>query len=182
MTPSAAWVLSLVVHLAPPARMASLPSFPGMHETEAEWLAREASIAEDVASVTEDVREQAVLVAVAYHESGFARDVDLGPCYRGPKNDGPRCDGGRAASIWQIQAAGGSDASDLFAHRRRAATRALSAIRRSARRCTPLFGREGALRAYASGTCERGGPESAAMVGLALRLLHIVPPPAASGS
>lgn len=177
MTPAAAWVLSLIVHLAPPARMAALPAFPGMHEIEEQWLARETSIAEDVAAVTSDPREQAVLVAVGYHEGGFARDVDLGPCYRGPRDDGPRCDGGRAASIWQIQAAGDNDAAELFRDRRRAASRALSAVRRSARMCVPKYGREAALRAYASGTCERGVEVSAVMVRLALRLLHDHPPP-----
>lgn len=177
MTPAAAWVLSLIVHLAPPARMAALPAFPGMRETEEQWLARESSIAEDVSAATSDPREQALLVAVAYHESGFAKDVDLGPCYRGPNDDGPRCDGGRAASIWQLQTAGDGDAADLFAHRRRAAARALSAIRRSARKCVPLFGRDAALRAYASGTCAKGIAESSAMVGLALRLLRDRPPP-----
>lgn len=86
-------------------------------------------------------------------------------------------DGGRAASIWQIQAAGDDDAAELFAHRRAAAARALKAMRRSARACVTRHVREAALRVYASGTCSGGIVESRAMVDLALQLLRDHPPP-----
>jgi len=172
-----AWIFSLLVLLAPPERLAALPAFPGWRETVEQRTTRYRSIAEDIAVTTGDPRELAVLVAVAYHESGFAPDVDKGPCYRGPRQDSARCDGGRAASMWQIQAAGDDDAADLFAHRRVAAARALKAIRRSARTCVQKHGREAALRVYASGTCSAGIAESTAMVQLALRLLRDRPPP-----
>lgn len=120
-----------------------------------------AVIVEDIAATTTSRREQALLVAVAYHESGFAPDVDIGPCYRGPKNNSGRCDGGLAVSMWQIQSVG-EDARELFADRRKAARRALLAMRRSAARCVPKHGREAGLRAYASGSCERGAKESEA--------------------
>jgi hypothetical protein len=116
-------------------------------------------------------------VTVAYHESGFAPDVDIGPCYRGPRGDSPRCDGGLAVSMWQIQAAG-DDARELR-DRRKAARRALAAMRRSAAHCAPKHGREAGLRAYASGSCERGITESRVMVRLTLRLLAEHPPPKA---
>ncbi len=176
MTP-AAWVLSLLVLLAPPERLAALPAFPGWQETAEQRMARYVSIAEDIAATTQDPREQAVLVAVAHHESGFAPDVDKGPCWRGPRNDGARCDGGRAASIFQLQAAGDEDATRLFKDRRLAAKRALDAIRRSARSCVPKYGKLAALRVYAGGACSRGIQESEAMVSSALRLLRDRPPP-----
>src|SRR5512147_2209962 len=130
-----AWILSLLVFLASPEHRAALPAYPGWKETAQQRTARYESIAEDIAATTTSPREQALLVAVAYHESGFAPDVDLGPCYRGPKNDSGRCDGGLAVSMWQIQAVG-EDARELFADRRRAARRALAAMRRSAAHCT----------------------------------------------
>lgn len=42
-------------------------------------------------------------LAVAYHESGFALDVDIGPCWRGPEGKNARCDAGRARCLFQIQ-------------------------------------------------------------------------------
>lgn len=171
-----AWILSLLIFLAPPEHRAALPAYPGWQETAQQRTARYCSIAEDIAETTTNPREQALLVAVAYHESGFAPDVDLGPCYRGPRNDSPRCDGGLAVSMWQIQAVG-EDARSLFADRRKAAQRALAAMRRSAARCVPKHGREAGLRAYASGSCERGAKESEVMVRLTLRLLAANPPP-----
>lgn len=172
-----AWILSLMLALAPPAKLAALPSFPGWHETAEQRTARYMSIAEDIAAVTTSPREMAVLVAISFHESGWAPDVDKGPCWRGPSNDGPRCDGGRSATIFQLQAAGDEDARFLFSHRREAAKRALSAMRRSAKRCVPQYGADAALRAYASGACQGGIVESKAMVNLARRLLRDHPPP-----
>jgi hypothetical protein len=171
------WIFSLLVFLAPPEHRAALPAYPGWQETAGQRAARYQSIAEDIAAVATDPREHALLVAVAYHESGFAPDVDLGPCYRGPRNDSPRCDGGLAASMWQIRASH-EERQELFADRRRAAARALGAMRRSAKHCALKHGREAGLRAYASGSCERGVEESRVMVRLTLRLLAVRPPPA----
>lgn len=173
----ATWVLILIVALCPPARMAALPAFPGWAETEPEWAAREAAIAMDIASVTSDPREAAVLVAIGFHEAKFFKDADVGPCYRGPRGDNARCDGGRAASIFQVQAMGADDLRDLFADRRKAARRALDMVRRSARACVPKHGADAALRAYSSGTCSGGIKESADMVQLARKLLREHPPP-----
>lgn len=175
----AAWVFSLLVLLAPPAKLAALPAFPGWAETAEQRTDRYRSIAEDIAATTADPREMAVLVAVGYHESAYAPDADRGPCYRGPRGDGPRCDAGRAVSIFQVQAMGANDARELFADRRKAAKRALSLVRKSAAACVPKHGAEAALRAYSSGTCAGGVKESADMVRLARKLLAEHPPPKA---
>lgn len=173
----AAWVFVLLCALAPPAKLAALPAFPGWAETAEQRTDRYRAIAEDIAAVTPDTRELAVLVAIAIHESGLAPDVDLGPtCYRGPRGDGPRCDFGKAVSIFQIHA-DGEDAKLLIGNRRTAAKRALALMRRSARACVPKHGPEAALRIYASGTCEGGAKASTDMVKLARRLLTEHPPP-----
>lgn len=176
MSAAALWILSLLIYLAPPERVAAIRPLPGWAENAEQRALRYRSISEDIAAVTSDAREQALLVAIAHHESAFAVDVDKGPCYRGPRGDWSRCDGGRAVSIWQIQAVG-TDARELFADRRKAAARALEAIRRSARACAAKHGQEAALRVYASGSCLRGIEESSAMVRSALRLLRDRPPP-----
>lgn len=172
----AAWVFILIISLAAPAKMAALPSFPGWSETEAEWTEREQAIANDIAAVTTDPREMAVLVAIAFHEARFAKDADVGPCYRGPRGDSSRCDFGKASSIFQIRAMGPDDMRKLFADRRHAARRALEMVRRSAAACVPRHGADAALRAYSSGTCLHGVKESNDMVRLARRLLANHPP------
>jgi len=171
-----AWVFALLVAVAPPARLAALPAFPGWAETVEQRTARYQSIAEDIASVTTDPREMAALVAIGDHEAKFSKDADLGPCYRGPRNDSSRCDFGRAVTIFQLQAAG-DDAKFLFANRREAAKRALALVRRSAKACVPRYGADAALRIFASGSCERGAKESSDMVKLARRILAAHPPP-----
>jgi hypothetical protein len=166
----AAWVLSLLTVLAPPARMAALPSYPGWHETAEQWTQREQAIAADVAAVAGSREEAALLVAVAWHESALAADVDRGPCYQGRAHQ--RCDGGRAVSIWQLQGAD-ADRAIWQASRRAAALEARRRLRLSARACVPRYGALGALRAYASGTCRAGKEASASMVRLARRLLGL---------
>lgn len=173
-----AWIFSLLVALAPPAKLAALPAYPGWAETAEARTARMWSIAEDIAAVAESPAEAAALVAIAWHESAFAADVDKGPCYRGPKGDGARCDAGRAASMWQLQG-DAAERAKLFAERRYAARRARDLMRRSARACVQRHGREAALRVYASGTCRLGVRESADMVRLARRLLAEHPLPRA---
>ncbi len=173
----AAWIFTILMLLVPPAKVCALPAFPGWAETVEQRTARYASIAEDIAAVTTDPREMAVLVAIGTHESAWAPDADRGPCWRGVNNDSPRCDAGRAAGPWQVQARNADDMRKLFADRRYAARRALDLVRRSAAACVPRFGAEAALRAYAGGTCTRGIKESADMVRLARRLLREHPPP-----
>jgi hypothetical protein len=184
MSPFAAWILALIVHLAPPAKLAELPQFPGWEESAEEKLLRSASIAEDIEAVvlerapSRPEKAAVLLVALAYMEGGFAKDVDVGPCYR-PLPSSPRCDGGRAVSLWQLRVGGGEteegwSSSDLQADRRKAAAVALRLAKRSIRQCI-AYGPDAGLRAYASGSCERGQAESAARLDLARRLYRQFP-------
>lgn len=112
MTAAVAWILSLLLYAAPPDR---LDAMPGWDETPAARAARYEAIAADVAAVVyapdavvlyagprARAHTAALLVAVAVLESGLAADVDRGPCYRGRDGRGPRCDRGRAHSLWQV--------------------------------------------------------------------------------
>lgn len=88
------------------AVMLSLPSarpMPGHEETAEAMRVRYASIAADIAAVVTTPEDAALLLAVTYHESAWAHDVDTGACYRGPGWE-RRCDSGRAVCIAQIQA------------------------------------------------------------------------------
>lgn len=112
MNAAIAWILSLLLYAAPPDR---LDAAPGWDETPAARAARYDAIAADVAAVVyapdavllyagprARAHTAALLVAVAVLESGLAADVDRGPCYRGRDGRGPRCDRGRAYSLWQV--------------------------------------------------------------------------------
>ncbi len=184
MTPFTAWILSLIVYLAPPERLASLPQFKGWEETAEQKQARYISIAEDIEEVSRDrapkhpEKAASLLVSLAFMEGGFAKDVDIGPCYR-PIPTSPRCDGGAAASLWQIRIGEGSTPEgwgkqDLQSDRRKAARVALRMAWQSIKNCAGR-GRDAGLRAYASGTCEHGQEASAARLGLARRLLERFP-------
>lgn len=183
-----AWILALILSLTQHA--GELPAYPGWAETDAQRLARYRSIADDIATVVLDPEEQPIvggshgraktaaqLVAIAAMESGFAPDADVGPCFRGLDGRGPRCDGGRAASIFQLHSGRGGTVAELFADRSRAVRAALGLVRRSARACL-ADGPDAALRVYSSGSCDRGRDASAARVKLARRLLFSFPPKA----
>src|SRR5512139_1111558 len=103
-----------------------VPVMPGHEETDDAKRARLTSIAEDAAAVAldPDVRPlfagplgreatAAAILAVAYHESGFAADVDSGRCYRVGAFKS-RCDHGRAVCLMQIQNADIADRRECF--------------------------------------------------------------------
>lgn len=161
MSPLVAWALSLVLWKASP-----LPA-KGYEETPAVRQARIEAIAADVVAVAFDpaesplfggrlgrARTAAALLAVAYHESGFARDVDLGPCSPSPRG---RCDGGASACILQIRVGAGTTRegwtrAELFTDRQKCFRAGLHLMRRSAGACA----RDGAdhlFDAYAGGSC-----------------------------
>jgi hypothetical protein len=122
-------------------------------------------------------RAVALLIALASLESGFAADVDLGPCYRALESR--RCDGGLSVSLWQIRVGGGTtpegwDRSTLQRDRQKAARRALRLAWWSMKACSGR-GRDSGLRAYASGNCDHGQAASEARLGLARRLLERFP-------
>jgi hypothetical protein len=101
-----AWIVSLIVSVAPVGRTQYLPD---AKETETETTARYESIARDLVEVVYDQNEQPlfkdsqgraktaqVMLAVATYESGFRRDVDYG---LGPKARG---DGGKSWCLMQV--------------------------------------------------------------------------------
>lgn len=142
-----AWILALIVSLAP-------PGMTPWRESEAAELERYTEIATDIEAVAGNAREGALLVAIAYHESGFRLDVD---------SLATRGDGGRACGLWQLQAACGT--------RREQAAEALRKARQSMRACRARPFRD-RLAAYASGSCDRGIPESRALVDSWQRLVR----------
>ena len=125
----------------------STPVRQGTESTE-ELNARLESIAEDAFAVAPTVDDALLILAVAQHESGFALDVDKGPCRAGT------CDSGRAACMMQIHASTQRRA-ELFADRRECFRVGLAALKSSMASC-----RENdeatKLAQYASGTCLRG--------------------------
>ena len=133
---------------------------PGVDERDGDRLE---SIARDVAAAVDEADERrlpvrgpdgrarsaALLVAVGWHESGLAADVD-------------RCerfgDGGRSVGVWQLHRAGGwagMGRADLCADRGAQARAALEAVWRGGA-CPGGLG--GALTAYNEGRCREAGP------------------------
>jgi hypothetical protein len=167
----AALVLAWLVQVAPPERYAEIPTYPEAMETAEERAERYRDIAEDVAHVAAEssrtelgaARAARLLVAIAWHESGFAKDVDLGPCAPGRVKKGG-CDSGRARGLWQIQAY-------EVPTRRDGARLALRLARRSITACRKLP-REAQLAAYAAGTCasKAGQARSAELWAMVRRL------------
>lgn len=146
-----ALVVSWMVQLSPPERAVERVTYPEAVETLEERTGRYMSIAEDVTRAVEWLptsRQRGaaeLLVAIAFHESGFAKDVDLGPCAPG-RLKGGGCDHGRARGLWQVQAYDFSD-------REEAARLALKLAYRSMTACRDLPVEE-RLAVYASGNCK----------------------------
>ena len=195
-----AWIYSLITLVSPPERLAALPQWPGYEESAQQKQERYMDIARDLYAVVYDpstpplyqgpqgrATTAATILAIAWHESGFARDVDVGPCYRGKDNKGVRCDRGRSACLMQIQlgkdglttkahGVEGLSQEDLF-HDRKACFRAgLKLIRRSFSACAKE-GPDGRLNAYASGTCGMGFDRSKEMFDIHRRMLRNHPIP-----
>jgi hypothetical protein len=161
--------------IAPPERLVAAPQFSGWEETIEAKEARYLSIANDIAQVAYDPDEQpafagrrgrqetaALLLAIAFKESGFAHDVDKGPCvqHKDRKTGYVRCDGGASACMMQIRIGAGTTKEgwtqrDLFADRTKCFRAGLSLVRRSMNACRehPV---EYRLNAYASGVCSLG--------------------------
>jgi hypothetical protein len=154
---------AVIVGFSPPARAATQEHFPGWAETVEERTARYGEIAAAAAAVVEKEapvlgsrrRTLLLLLAVVAHESGFSRDVDLGPCYRGRTKDSPlrkRCDEGKAFCLTQIQ--GHADGPSLFKDRQACLTAGLTQVRMSLKACAHLP--EAERLAGLSGSCDRG--------------------------
>ncbi len=182
----AEWLLALMTAFAPPERADTEDHFPGWAETSSERRERYASLSNDLYTFVYDpetkplyggkkgrARTAALLLAIAYHESGFARDVDEGPCYRGKHGTSKRCDSGVSACLMQIHLGKGTTPegwtqSDLFEDRRKCFSAGLRLIRKSflACRALPMKHR---LNAYASGSCARGHAGSERLMALGER-------------
>lgn len=163
----------------PPERYALFPTYPEAQETAKERTDRYQEIAQDIAEVVSEGQNTpatsrrytaSLLFAIAIHESGLAKDVDVGPCAPERLKKGG-CDGGRAASLWQIQ---GYDVPT----RRDAARIALRLARRSLMVCRDLPPPE-RLAAYAAGNCasKMGRFRSSEIYSLQKRLLATPVPP-----
>lgn len=137
-----------------PERDAARGSTPTHQETPEQ---RRARVARDIAAEVEagpgGDRVWAASLAVAWHESAYAPDVDLGPCYRARETG--RCDGGRAKCILQIQGY-----PEVEGDRRACVRIGLRAIFGSLSRCRA--NPEPERLAGLSGSCDRGRRGAAA--------------------
>lgn len=199
LNPAVAWILGLMLQAAPPAKLAALPQFKGWEETEEQKLERYTELATDLYGVVYDptvkplyggekgrAMTAATILAVAFHESGFAHDVDKGPCYRssrwgatGKLSD--RCDSGMSACLMQIRLGAGETTlhghgvaglkqDDLFRDRKLCFRVGLHLIRRSFVSCAKQ-GPDGKLNAYASGVCTLGLDKSRELLAIARRFV-----------
>lgn len=185
--PFVAWLLALMLQFVPPDRSLQVPSHP---ETVQQRTDRYRDIARDIRAVVFDPETKvlpgltrrktaALVLAVAIGESGLARDVDLGPCYR----EGPkwvlRCDSGIAVGLWQVQIPLHQQA-PYWLDRQLLLRLAYKKLRQSFRLCrhlAPCY----RLAAYGSGSCDRGRKLAASRWGLFRRLLRARPLPRAAG-
>lgn len=139
--------------------------FPGWAETETERGARYLSIAADVAAAVEEAcegrgegckrRSVTLVLGLAWHESNYFADADSPRgCYRGG-GYAERCDGGLAATIYQMR--GSPEERAAWLADRVLATR--EALRRASRSLNACRHLEPALRLsiYAGGRCSAEG-------------------------
>lgn len=189
LSPLASWVLAAALTFAPPAQH---PQYPGREESEAQAEERYESIARDIATVAEAEPQTrggfspdskaALLLALAIGESSLALDADIGPCWRGSSRHSPlraRCDGGLAASIWQLHPVMWDGEmlrqKDLFANRERAGTIVLRLAIGSFGMCKKLAP-EDRLSGAGLGHCEAGNESVRARFKLFQKLRSWKPP------
>ncbi len=188
------WLLALMVAFAPPERAARHDQFPGWEETPDQRRERYAMIGRDLYEFVYDpetkpifggkkgrARTAALLLAISYHESGFAKDVDIGPCYRGKNGQSARCDSGISACMMQIHIGNGQTVEgwtkkDLFADRKKCFAAGLRLIRKSFSACRKLPMKH-RLNAYASGSCSKGQAGSERLMALADKFTTRLPLP-----
>lgn len=164
------WLLALMVLLVPPGRQGAEP--------EVIALGRYHGIAEDLARVVETSpplfsgplareRTAALVLAQAFHESSFKRDVDEGR---------RRGDAGKAACLMQMhRAPQGWTADELVADRAKCFRAGLELMRRSLAVCRASR-IELRLAAFTGGRCDRGQYESERTFVTAAWLLTQRPP------
>lgn len=172
MDPIVPWALALMLQAAPPAPIAAAPAFMGWEETAEQRTERYVAIEHAAHAAAFDPAErplfagprgrgltEAMLLAVSNHESGWARDVDLGPCYpqRDKRTGYIRCDGGMSVCMMQVRmgarlTAEGWTKEELFADREKCFRAGLHKLRRG--RCPHNEPRQ-LWAGYASGDCKK---------------------------
>lgn len=177
------WLYSLMVYLAPPEKLAAAPQYAGWEETAPQKQERYQEIAEalykvvyapDAKSIYGGARGRAhtavTLLALSFMESGFAHDVDKGPC-SSSRPRGMDCDGRQAAGLGQIRVEQGKTLlamhgiegktqEDIFADRELMFRIELFMVRQSFLSCRK-YGADWALNVYASGSCTRATKSAA---------------------
>ena len=175
MDPIIAWAVAFMVSWAPPGRSKIKDAI----ETPEAGQARYEEIARAAARVAYDpylkplfhgprgrASTMAVLLSIAYHESGFRRDVDLGvgKLARGSGTDSCllqiRVGRGKTSEGWTHD--------DLVGDREKCFRAGYSLIKRSFGACRRLPQLDW-LGAYTRGRCVEGDPLSRARIGLSQR-------------
>ena len=176
MDPIVTWALTFMLSWAPPGRSHIRDAV----ETAEAGTARYGDIARAAASIAFDPGERplvsgprarsqtlAIMLSVAYHESGFRRDVDLGvgPLARGSGTD---------SCLMQIRVGRGNTLegyshAELVADRGKCFRVGLRLLRRSIGACRSLPPLDW-LSAYARGQCVADDPTSHALMAPALRV------------
>jgi hypothetical protein len=182
MDPIIAWALAFMTAVAPPGRK-------GTRETYDEGALRYREIAKAAAAVAYDpdtaplfegqsgrARTLALLLSVAFYESGFLRHVDFGI---GPRARG---DSGQSWCLMQIMVGTGRtiqgwSGTDLVANRQRCFRAGLAMMKWSFQACRDKPSME-LLDAYTSGSCERGKVESRKRMESAFDWMESHPAPA----
>ena len=182
------WLTSIMLAASPPEKRVSACGSDPEAFLAAE-RARYGELAEAVAEAAYDpalsslyrgshgrANTAVMMLSVAWHESGFRRDVDLGEGSRS------RGDNGASCTIWQFnlgtkgRTRDGWTCSDLYADRTKAARSALGVLRSSMSMCGSLAP-EFRLSAYTAGRCEDGQEQSRSRVLTARKWLASYAPP-----
>jgi len=182
---TAAWVQARMLVAAPPARGRT---YPGAVETKEEGEQRYAEIARAVVEVAYDPTEAALfggkqgrartamlLASVAFFESGYRRDVDLGV------GRWARGDSGASHCLMQVnigknKTAEGWNGPELVASRDKCFRAGLHVLAASMRACRSLPAVD-RLAAYVSGRCVPGLPGARSRMEFAMRSFAQRPPP-----
>jgi len=182
----AAWILSLMELLAPPEKRVTETTLRMGGETVEQMKERYKQFANDMAEVVlvnpvfttgkyAEYRSAAQMLGVAFMESGFRKDVDVGPCRKG------ECDKGNSFCSMQIQTgiAGkspeGWKGQELLEDRKKCFMSGANALRRS-------YGACGNLSSYTVGHCEKDEPKAKARQAIGERLFARLPIPKSEGS
>lgn len=181
MTTLEALILAWALHFAP---ITHLPQYAGHEETAEQARARYVAISHDIAEAVKDRKDAksaaALLLAWAVGESALSHDADVGPCHRVGKLK-LRCDGGAAASIFQLHAHRAKDGTPitvamLFADRALAARIALRGLIGSQHTCASLEAQD-RFSAFATGAgCVAGNKSVRARYRLWREVSAWVPP------